>query len=133
MFVSARNQIFSSNLTEKGVARVIASVLPRRNNFGDINYSELLGEATYFDVRTFGALRKLLLKHRKQILQIDREPLDDLQAKIYSSFMGEAKVRDLLRRQLWYSWEALMRIALELEFGTRYEAFANLRDTEEAN
>ena len=34
--------------------------------------------------------------------------------------MGYALVKNLLRRQMWFGWEALFRLALELEFPQTY-------------
>jgi hypothetical protein len=126
--MSARFKIYTAPLTEAGMALEMARVLPMRNNFGIINFAELLSEVEAFGVATRGQLRKLLLKHRKELLRIDRDPIDEIHVRIYSEQYGRERVVDLLRRQLWFSWEGLMRIALELEFGEAYAEFARIRD-----
>ena len=126
--MSARFKIYAAPITEAAMAREIARVLPMRNNFGIINFAELLSEIEAFGISTRGQLRKLLLKHRKELLRIDRDPIDEIHVRIYSELYGHSKVLDLLRRQLWFSWEGLMRLMLELEFGEAYEEFANIRD-----
>lgn len=122
--MSARSRIREAPLTEVGMAKEMRRVLPRRNNFCEVNYAEILGEAIHYGITTRGALRKLLLRHRKKMSAIDREPINTLHIRIYSDDMGRALVNDLLRRQLWFGWEALFRLALELEFGEQYVAFS---------
>jgi hypothetical protein len=48
--------------------------------------------------------------------------------RIFRSEDGDAHVADRLRRQFWFSWEALTRLALEFEFGEKYRTFADQRD-----
>jgi len=69
-----------------------------------------------------------MLKHRRALLEADREPLTPQMERIYRADDGDADVSDRLRRQYWFSWEALTRFALEYEFGERYRTFADQRD-----
>jgi hypothetical protein len=102
--------------------------MPRRNNVGIINYAGLLEEARLFGVLTNGQFRKLMLKHRCALIELDREPLTPQMERILRSEDGDAHVADRLRRQFWFSWEALTRLALEFEFGEEYRTFADQRD-----
>ena len=60
---------------------------------------------------------RLMKRHRKQLLQIDRDPLLPWEVNFFSQEFGEAFVRDALRRQYWFALPAMIRTALELEFG----------------
>jgi len=102
--------------------------LPRRNDFGVINYPTLMDEARRFGVNTRAQFRQLLLRHRHALIEADREPLDALNERIFRSEMGDEKFFDLIRRQRWFSWEAMTRFALEFEFGDDYRRFADQRD-----
>lgn len=126
--MSARSRLRHAPLTELGMAKEMRRVFPRRNNFCEVNYPEILVEALHFGITTRGTLRKLLLRHRKVIAAIDRKPIDALHVRIYSEDMGHDLVRDLLRRQMWFGWEALFRLALELEFREKYVAFSEARN-----
>lgn len=126
--MSTRNKLQRAPLNEVGMAKEMRRVLPRRNNFCEVNYTEILGEAIHFGISTRGALRKLLLRHRRNMSAIDRKSIDVLHVEIYSEDMGRDLVKDLLRRQMWFGWEALFRLALELEFGEKYVAFSQARD-----
>nr|WP_298118390.1 hypothetical protein [uncultured Pseudomonas sp.] len=70
----------------------------------------------------------MLNKHRKKVLEIDRSPMDQWHQRMYSSEMGAEKFNDFIRRQYWFAYPGLLRLALELEFGEAYEAFADARD-----
>ena len=69
-----------------------------------------------------------MLKHRPALLEADREPSSPQMEKIYRSEWGDSLVADRLRRQYWFGWEALTRLALELEFGAKYRTFREQRD-----
>lgn len=125
---AARLRMIQQPLSQLGIQKEMTRVFPKRNNYGPINYRELMAEARAFGITTRGELRRVLLRHRKRVLPIDREPIDQLRVRIYSEDYGYDRVIDLLRRQFWFSWEALMRISLELEFGEAYEEFARIRD-----
>jgi hypothetical protein len=110
------------------MARILRRTMPKRNAVGTINYPDLLEEARIFGVITYGQFRRLMLKHRRALLEADREPLTPQMERIYRNEWGDADVTDRLRRQYWFSWEALTRLALEFEFGEKYRTFADQRD-----
>jgi hypothetical protein len=125
---SARQRIAASALTTTSMALTLRRTLPRRNRVGKIDYAALLQEALYFGVLTNGQFRNLMLRHRRALIEADREPLTPQLEKLYRADLGAAVVADSLRRQYWFSWEALTRLALEFEFGDRYCAYADQRD-----
>jgi hypothetical protein len=125
---NARQRVAATPLTVSSMARILHRTMPKRNDVGIINYPELLAEARLFGVLTSGQFRKLMLKHRRALLEADREPLTAQMERMYRSELGDADVSDCLRRQYWFSWEALTRLALEYEFGERYRTFADQRD-----
>jgi hypothetical protein len=124
----ARQRLAATRLTASSMARILRRTMPRRNNVGIINYTDLLEEARIFGVLTNGQFRKLMLKHRRALLEADREPLTPQMDRIYRKEWGDAGVTDRLRRQYWFGWEALARLALEFEFGEKYRTFAEQRD-----
>lgn len=126
--VRARSVKRAMMLTDFGVLAELARVLPKRNRYGFINTQELVLELTDFGVTTRGEFRKLMLKHRKRLIEIDRTPLNAMEQRLFAEDYGADVVREFQRRHYWYSWEALVRIALELEFGEHYEAYARRRD-----
>jgi len=102
--------------------------MPKRNNVGSIDCAGLLAETRVFGVLNNRQFRKLMLKHRPALLQADREPLTRKMGRLYRDEYGDAVVDGRLRRQYWFSWEALTRLALEFEFGAKYRSFAEHRD-----
>ena len=125
---SARHRLARTLLSASSMARILRRTLPKRNNVGIINYAALLDEARLFGVLTNGHFRKLMLKHRRALIEADREPLTPQMERIFRNEDGDAHVADRLRRQYWFSWEALTRLALEFEFGEKYRIFADQRD-----
>ena len=125
---NARQRLAAAPLTVASMARILRRTMPKRNNVGILDYPSLLAEAQRFGVLTNGQFRKLMLKHRRALLEADREPLTPQMERIYRAEDGDADVSDRLRRQYWFSWEALTRFALEYEFGKRYRTFADQRD-----
>jgi anti-sigma factor RsiW len=113
-------------LTPLRMRAELRRTLPRRNAFGVT--PALMDEARRFGVNTRAQFRGLLLRHRRALIEADREPLDDVNQRMFRSEMGAARFLDLIRRQRWFSWEALTRLALEFEFGDEYRRFVNARD-----
>jgi len=124
---SARQRIADSPLSEQSLAATLRRVLPRRNNVGVIKFSELLEEAHHFNVSTNREFRRLMLRHRRAVIAGDREPLSPRDEKIYRSEHGNQYVNERLRRQYWFTWEGLTRLAFEMEFGERYADYVRKR------
>lgn len=61
----ARQRRSRQPLTEAGIATILRRTLPRRCNFGEVNYGELLAEARDFGITARGAFRKLMLRHSR--------------------------------------------------------------------
>jgi hypothetical protein len=125
---SARQRIADAPLTGASLANILRRTLPRRNCVGQLNYPDLLAEARHFGIVKNGQFRRLMLRHRRAAISVDQEPLSPIDEKIYRRESGDAYVEERLRRQYWFSWEALVRFALEFEFGDKYAEFARRRD-----
>jgi hypothetical protein len=125
---NARKRVLNQTLTEALLASALRRLLPRRNDYGLINYPELIEELKTFGVTNLRQLRRLVLQHRREAIRIDREPFDAINARIQREEIGEEQFLYLQRRQIFFSWEALVRIILELHFGDRYREFAEKRD-----
>jgi hypothetical protein len=126
--MGARHQALQQRLTEASLAKAFHSLFPRKNNFCSVDYAALLAELSAFSVQTRRELRSVVLRHIREAIRIDAEPLDAINAKIYRSELGNEKFSFLKRRRIFFGWEGLMRVILELEFGNRYRAFAESRD-----
>jgi|SRR5687768_18349623 len=125
---SARQRLARSPLTEHAIENILRGTLPRKNDFSAISYGELLDECLRFGIDTRAKFRRLMLRHRRSLISIDQEPLDDVHVRIYRAEFGDAEFADLMRRSRWFTWAALTRFALELEFGDAYREFADKRD-----
>jgi hypothetical protein len=66
-----------------------------------------------------------MTKHRRRLLCIDRGPLEPWEERLFAEDRGEAFVKDALRRQYWFAYPGLVRIAAELEFGEEAVVYAN--------
>ena len=128
---SARSEIDQKELDEALVYKNLRCLFPKVNDYApsDSGYSEELGELRDFGINTNKQLRLLLKKHRKQIITIDRSPIDAYHQKMYAEEMGAEKFNDHMRKQYWFAYPGFLRIALELEFGEKYELYANERDS----
>ncbi len=130
MKTSARQRIYCQQLTPQLVHKSLRATFPKKNDYApsETGYTEELSELVHFGILCVKDLRLLLNKHRKKVLEIDRSPMDQWHQHMYSSEMGAEKFNDFIRRQYWFAYPGLLRLALELEFGEAYEAFADARD-----
>ena len=127
--IGARTNKYGRRLTEAGLARILSRTLPRRNGYIAPNTAELLTELSHFGIANELQFRHLLLKHRRTLIADDREHLYSrpFLAAVAEDY-GANRVQDMKRRQYCFSWEGLVRNALELEFGEAYEKYASKRD-----
>ena len=109
--------------------QTIRRTLLRKNGYMYPNCGALITEANDFNIGTPKKLRKLLLKHRRVLIA------DDLESILSSGYMrliaeehGESYAAEIRRKQRCFTWEGQVRLALELEFGQRYEAYSFKRD-----
>lgn len=128
--VSARQRVVAQPLTRALLHKALRAHFPAKNDYfePEAGYAEEIDELQHFGVNSVGGLGKLLRRHRKRILAIDRSALDPWHQKMYREEMGVAVFRNFQRRQFWFAYPGLLRLALELEFGERYGVFANRRD-----
>ena len=130
MKCNARSELDQTELDEALVYKNLRSLFPKVNDYAssDSGYSEELNELRDFGITKNKQLRLLLKKHRKQIITIDRSPIDIYHQRMYLEEMGAEKFNNHIRKNYWFAYSGLLRIALELEFGDKYEQYANERD-----
>lgn len=95
----------------------MANTFPKRNDYGQGSFEELVPELAKFGVTTLGKFQRLMIKHRKELLRIDRDRLSPAEERQYAEWLGASFVADAVRRQYWFAYPGLVRIAAELEFG----------------
>lgn len=115
-------------LTPEKVHAVLQRFFPSGNNDFECDYVEELQELADFGVITEEQLADLLRRRADEVMAIDRSPMDDTQVRNYAVVLGEEFVARRLQQGFWFSYPALLRLGLELEFGAAYEAYANRRD-----
>ena len=126
---SARQQIDAEEFSVKYVSKVMRLLFSKNNNCApSSDLLEVVEELHHFGICTKKELRLFLKKHRKQLLIIDKERLDKMHQEIYRQELGDIEYLDCVRRQYWFCYPALVRTAMEIEFGDDYDTFASQRD-----
>jgi hypothetical protein len=93
------------------------SLFPKRHDYGDLAFDELAKELAERGITSRARFSRLVKKHRRSLVGIDRSRLSYGEVRFFCQEFGEAFVKDALRRQYWFAFPALVRIAMELEFG----------------
>src|SRR5262245_50615749 len=104
-----RKRLAVQPLTVQSVASTFRATLPGRNNYRPPNYPELLEEFAHFGIHKRGQLRKLMLRHRREVIAADRGPFDPRSVAAYRAELGDAVFSDYVRRQIFWTWEGLAR------------------------
>ena len=120
----ARSILRRQPLTAAAIHRIMRSLFPRRNDFGSASFEELVPELSRLGISTTGQFSRLMKHHRRALRKIDLSRMDRWNIKFYEREFGEEQVRDCLRRQYWFAYPGLVRIAAELEFGEEQAAAA---------
>ena len=115
-------------LTPEAVHRTLKRFFPAKSRSTASDYAEELAELRDFGCATEEELDELLRRRAHEVMEIDRSPMDEEQIQLYAADLGKEFVAHRLQADYWFSYPGLLRIALELEFGPSYEAYANRRD-----
>jgi hypothetical protein len=115
--LSARARLAQRPLSGEVIHKIMARIFPRKNDYGDASFDELVPELAQFGICTTGKFRRMMTKHRKTLLRIDRDPLAPWEERHFAEDHGASFVKDAVRRQFWFAYPALVRTAAELEFG----------------
>lgn len=81
-----------------------------------------------FGIVTETQLVSLLEKRTEEVMAVDRSALGEDERQMHTDTEGEEFVARRLRAGFWFSFPALLRIALELEYGDTYKKYADRRD-----
>lgn len=114
---SARHTRMRLPLTEDSLRKTMRSLFPKRHDYGDLAFHELAQELGVRGINSGAGFSRLMKKHRKSLLAIDRSRLTEWEIPFFRKEFGEEFVDDALRRQYWFAFPALVRIAMDLEFG----------------
>ncbi len=125
--MGARTLAMSHPLDQPRLKALLRDILPRENDFGAVDYQELLTELQTFGISDRRALRALLLRHRHELRAIDRAPLDAHNAKIQREEMGDVQLRFHVRRGVFFNYAGLVRLALERQVGAPYRDYLGQR------
>jgi bifunctional DNA-binding transcriptional regulator/antitoxin component of YhaV-PrlF toxin-antitoxin module len=117
-----------TRLTPEAVHKALSRYFPAKNDDFPSDYLEELSELREFGIGTEEQLDELLRRRAEEIMEIDRSPMSESDMRMHSEDSGEEFVANRLREGFWFSYPALLRIALELEFGKAYEEYADKRD-----
>lgn len=116
-YVLARRKLVLRPLTGELIHKIMSRLFPARNDYGAASFEELVPELARFGIVNVGHFTRLMKKHRKALLKIDKSRLAPWEVRMFSEDFGEDFVKDALRRQYWFAYPALVRTAAELEFG----------------
>ena len=129
MHVNKRKIIDDEPLDYKYVCRLMRSLFPKKNDCASqADLEEVIDELRAFGIETKKQHRLLMKKHRRWILVVEKEPLDIIHQKLYRDWFGEEEYLDCIRRQYWFCYPAMIRNALEIEFGDAYEEYTSERE-----
>lgn len=115
-------------LNQNDIYSVLSETLPKQNDFFETDYSEEFQELLDFGIDTKISLQNLILKHKESLLEIDSDELDESEINSYKEEFGEEFVNERIKNKFWFSYSALLRLALELEFDEKYIEYSIKRD-----
>ena len=123
--ITVRQKIAKQQLSGALIHKVMSRLFPKKNDYGDASFDELVPELAQFGVKSVGQFQGLMKKHRRQLLGIDQDRLEPWEIQHYAESFGKEFVSDALRRQYWFAYPALVRIAAQLEFGEEAAVYEN--------
>ncbi len=108
---------------------IIKSIFPAQNDFFPCSYSEEFSDLLEFKIDSKEKLTDLLNKHYDTVMKEDSAvEVDEATYDYFCDELGKKIVDERIEAGFWYSFPALLRLALENEFGEAYLEFAYKRD-----
>ncbi len=115
--LSARQRKQNEPLSGQRIHRIMTRTFPKRNDYGTSDFDELVPELQRVGICTCGKFRSFMTSLRRQLLKIDRDPLAAWEIRHLSESFGETFVKDAVRRQYWFAFSALVRVAIVIRYG----------------
>ena len=75
MLAPARQRLAQKALTGALIHKVMSRLFPKRSDYGSASFEELVPELAKFGITHVGAFQKLVKKHRRELIAIDRDHL----------------------------------------------------------
>ena len=119
------------SFTLNDIYPVLKKSLPRRNDFYACSYAEEFEELEHFGVDTPEALEALMAKHHDAIMAEDRAEIDENTEQYYFDELGKGVVEERVAAGYWFSYPALLRMALYKEFGQAYLDYTDPQESTE--
>jgi hypothetical protein len=117
-----------SQLTPESVHTILSEHFPKQNDDFPSPYEEELSELNRFGISTTTQLGELLSKWSAKIMEIDASPMSQQDIALAKVDLGDEFVTKRLESGYWFAYPALLRLALELEFGEEYRKYSDKRD-----
>jgi hypothetical protein len=125
MYVNKRKLIELEEFDLHYLQKIMRSLFPKKNDCAsESGLVEVLDELNQFGIVTKKQVRLFLKKYRRWLLEIEKEPMDKIHQKIYREDLGDEEFLNCMRRQYWFCYPALIRNAMEVEFGQKYDEYA---------
>lgn len=124
-YIAARHRRNREPLSPELIHKITARLFPKRSDYGVNSYEDIAQELAKFGILNRGNFTKLMKRHRREIIRIDRDRLAPWEIRHFSEMFGEAFVKDALRRQYWFALPAMIRNAMELQFGEDAAVYAD--------
>jgi len=113
----ARRVLYEKPLTGGAIHRIMRSLFPHKNDYGKASFDELVPELAKLGITSAGEFKRLLTRHRRALLRLDRSKLSARECRSAIAEYGNEFVADAVRRQYWFAYPALVRTAAEMQFG----------------
>jgi len=108
---------------------VLKATFPAQNNYFPHSYSDEFKDLIAFGIDSVEKLTELVKKHYDAVMEEDANvDLDEATYDYFCDEMGKSVIDSRLDAGFWYSYPALLRLALEKEFGEKYLEYAYSRD-----
>jgi len=113
----ARRVVYEKPLTGELIHRAMSRIFPRKNDYGEGSFEELVADLEALGIRCVGDFKRLMTHYRSALLRVDRSPLSRFERLMAIKDLGREFVSDTVRRQYWFAYPALVRKAIEMHFG----------------
>ncbi|WP_345252939.1 hypothetical protein [Flaviaesturariibacter amylovorans] len=110
----------SPGLNADNLVQSMRELFSSKHEFGESDYRRLLHELSTFGITTVAGLKLVLQKQMAGIQHEEQRMLSREHLEVYEKMNGEEWVLERLRHGVWYSFEALVHIALQLEYPDQY-------------
>lgn len=116
-----------NKLTGAELYRIMKENFSKNHDFLDSDFSEKIELLEKFGIKTIEAFNRLIQDNKQKIIDHDKNYIAD-KVDVYRKLEGDDFVNERISKGFFFSYQALINVALEIQFPNDYALYEYVRN-----